>query len=86
MEIKQYNEIKKGTILNCSFDSVIRKNTNLELTAMGKSRTIKSSWAQSRVILKKEGSNFKCFLYLSKENKISLALGNLATSNLKINI
>lgn len=85
MELNKFNEIKKGQKIKFTFESAIRKNQELILVASGKPRSIKSPWAKSRVILKKEGSNFKYYLYLSKKDKISLAIGNLATSNLKIN-
>lgn len=85
MKIQEYKKIKKGQKIELTFDSSIKKGNKIEFIASGKFRNIKSSWAESRIILKKEGGNFKCYLYLSKNGVISLAIGNMATSNLKIN-
>lgn len=85
MKPQEYNNIKKGDILYCTFDSGIRKDSKIELIASSKPRKIKSPWADSRITLKKSDSNFKCYLYLSNKGKISLALGDMTTSNLKIN-
>ena len=85
MTLQQYNEIKKGNKLQCTFDSSIKRDHKIDLIASGKFRTIKSRWAKSRITLKNT-NGFKSYLYLSKTDKISLALGNLATSNLKITL
>jgi len=85
MTLQQYNDIKKGNKLQCTFDSSIKRDHKIDLIASGKFRTIKSTWAKSRITLKNT-NGFKSYLYLSKDNKISFALGNLATSKLKITL